>query len=253
MQFDWQHYQDLMSAIPSQELNIPLHVFEVIPSTNQKLWQMIEQGEPLPIAAIALAQTAGRGQWGKQWQSAPGGLYLSAGLETQIPVANAAHLTICSAWGIATALRECQIPVSLKWPNDLILEGRKLGGIKTETRLQQEQIRQAVIGVGINWSNPVPDGGINLAQTTITLEKLTATTLQGLLAGYQHYLSVGVEPLLSSYLTLLSSRGRKVSINGCSGEVVGVNSQGELRVRLHSQGAAAEVCLQPGSISLGYD
>ena len=253
MQFDWQHYQDLMSATPSQELNIPLHVFEVIPSTNQKLWQMIEQGEPLPIAAIALAQTAGRGQWGRQWQSDLGGLYLSAGLETQIPVANAAHLTICSAWGIATALRECQIPVCLKWPNDLILEGRKLGGIKTETRLQQGQIRQAVIGVGINWSNPVPDGGINLAQTTITLEKLTATTLQGLLAGYQHYLSVGVEPLLSSYLTLLSSRGRKVSINGCSGEVVGVNSQGELRVRLHSQGAAAEVCLQPGSISLGYD
>jgi BirA family biotin operon repressor/biotin-[acetyl-CoA-carboxylase] ligase len=254
MEFNRQQFISYFCQFHPHPLSFPIYTFEQIPSTNQTLWELLEAGEIPPIAAIALEQTAGRGQWGRQWQSQRGGLYLSLAVTPQIPARDAPHLTLASAWGIATALRRQGIPSLLKWPNDLILEGRKLGGIKSETRIQQEKITQAVIGVGINWSNPVPEMGINLRSFPEIdyLEKLAALTLEGLLSGYQRYLAEGIAPLLSSYLELLESLGRTVTVNGSTGVVVGVTSQGDLRVRLHSPGAMTEISLPSGTISLGY-
>ena len=120
-------------------------------STNGLLWTLPAQSYSPPLAAIAKQQSAGRGQWGRQWRSDQGGLYLSVMLDLDLAAENAPHLVLLSAWGIAYALRQHQIPVQLKWPNDLLLKGRKLGGIKTETKINQGRIQTAVIGVGINW------------------------------------------------------------------------------------------------------
>ncbi|MEQ8956672.1 MAG: biotin--[acetyl-CoA-carboxylase] ligase, partial [Coleofasciculus sp. C2-GNP5-27] len=135
---------------------LAIYLFDSLSSTNQTLWELLDRGTTLPTVVIAAQQTAGRGQWGRQWQSAPGGLYLSLALTTNVEACDSAQLTMCSAWGIAMALRCYGIPVLIKWHNDLLLLGYKLGGILTETRLSQGQITKAVIGVGINWSNPVP-------------------------------------------------------------------------------------------------
>ncbi|MCU0535096.1 MAG: biotin--[acetyl-CoA-carboxylase] ligase [Hydrococcus sp. Prado102] len=239
--------------IPQQ---LSIHLYDAIPSTNQILWELLDRDVKPPIAAIATQQTAGRGQWGRQWESQAGGLYLSIAININIPASNAPHLTLFSAWGIANALRRYEIPVSLKWPNDLILEKRKLGGIKSETRIQQEKIAQAVIGVGINWTNPVPEIGINLQSLSrnkiASLEQLAAIAIEGIFSGYQYYLTKGIETLLPSYLDFLNLGG-KVTVNGCPGVVVGVNSQGELRVQLQSSGASTEINLPSGTISLGYE
>lgn len=240
--------------------HLPLYVFDTVTSTNQTLWELLDQGIQPPIAALAAQQTAGRGQWGRQWQSQPGGLYLSVALSPSIPAADAPHLTLASAWGIASTLRQYQIPVWLKWPNDLVLQGRKLGGIKSETRVQGEVVTQAVVGVGINWQNAVPPMGINLASfwpdsyppSLASLEQLAAITIWGLLAGCQRYRVEGITSLLPSYLELLQSLGQSVEVEGCPGVVVGVTPRGELRVRLQSSGAATEVSLPPGAVSLGY-
>ena len=247
----------ILDYLPSSEIKsrMNLQIFEKLPSTNQKLWELLEQGFNPPLSAIALQQSRGRGQWGRQWHSQRGGLYLSLALSPNLPVNCAAHLTLLSAWGIAAALRQQNIPVLIKWPNDLILNGRKLGGILTETRIQQQQITLAVIGVGINWLNCVPEMGINLQSypQITSLEKLAALTLEGIISSYQQYLSQGIENIVPSYTQVLSSRGKQVTIDGCQGVIEGVTSQGELRVRLHSKGASAEVLFPPGTISLGYD
>ncbi len=252
----------VLSSLTNQEIlsQLSLHLFETITSTNQVLWELLEEGNTTPIAAIAIQQTAGRGQWGRTWQSSPGGLYLSLAISPEIPATDAPHLTLCSAWGIASSLRHYQVPVLLKWPNDLILQQRKLGGIKSETRIQQEKITHAVIGVGINWANPVPEMGINLQEffqassfpTITSLEMLAAISLHGLLTGYQHYLNEGIDAILSSYLELLTSLGGSIVVEGSPGVITGVTSKGELRVRLQSPGATVEICLPPGAISLGY-
>ncbi len=219
---------------------------------------------PSGTVVIAMEQTAGRGQWGRQWQSTPGGLYLSMGVKHKIAIAQQTQLTIASAWGIATQLQAYGIPVQLKWPNDLILNGRKLGGILTETKICQHHITQAVIGVGINWSNSVPETGINL-QDFLTqsadppkihsLELLTALVIYGIEQGLQHCLHGKIEDLIKGYLELLTSLGRFVNINGNSGKVIGVTPTGELRVQLNSTASSGdrEVDVKPGTISLGYD
>lgn len=243
-----------------------LNLFETLPSTNQTLWSLLAQGSGSGTVVIATQQTAGRGQWGRQWSSPVGGLYLSLAIAPDIPAQQSYQLTLCSAWGIAMALRDRGIPVGLKWPNDLMLCERKLGGILTETKVQQGRITKAVVGVGINWANPVPETGINLqsfqahqpSASIACLEMLAALTLLGITSGNERCSQEGIEALLPSYQKLLTNMGHLVSVNGRSGIVVGVTPTVELRVRLYSEEAAnsveapEEICLKPGTISLGY-
>nr|WP_239005428.1 biotin--[acetyl-CoA-carboxylase] ligase [Gloeothece citriformis] len=246
---------------PEQREQLSFYLYDRIESTNDICWKLIEQGNQTPLIVIATEQTAGRGQWGRIWQSPPGGLYLSLGLSLEMSALNAPHLTLWSAWGICESLHHHHIPLFLKWPNDLILERRKLGGIKTETRIHQEIISSAVIGVGINWSNSVPQTGINLYSwikdqrdpPIHSLEELAALTITGILIGYERYRQKGIKPILEDYLKRLQSQGKRVMVNGSPGIVVGVTPQGELQVQLYSSGARTMINLPPGSISLGYD
>lgn len=242
---------------------LDIHWFEAISSTNQTLWELVDQAAGEGTVAIAQQQHAGRGQWGRQWQSAPGGLYLSLALTPDLAAENSGQLTLCSAWGIATALRRYEVPVELKWPNDLVIYGQKLGGVLTETRITQGRIRQAIVGVGINWANPVPEVGINLqtimagrSHPSITsLEEVAAIGLSGLTQGYQTWQQQGIDAILPGYHAFLTNVGHSVKVDDHLGEVAGVSLNGELRVRLSStDGVAAttEICLKPGTVSLGY-
>lgn len=239
---------------------VPLSVFNSLPSTNTKAWELIDRGTQCPLGAIALQQTAGKGQWGKQWVSSEGGLYLSIGLDLDLEINNYPHLVIATAWGIAKVLRHYKLPVTIKWSNDLILDRRKLGGIKIETRSNNNKLIKAVVGVGINWRNLVPEPGINLAtyyqansiKEINSLEELTAITAYGILSGYEYYLAVGIEKLIAKYLEIFGNLGQQVDFNGYSGEVIGITTEGKLRVKLRSPGATTEIALSPGQISLGY-
>ncbi|MDX2097189.1 MAG: biotin--[acetyl-CoA-carboxylase] ligase [Leptolyngbyaceae cyanobacterium bins.59] len=237
-----------------------LHVFSCLPSTNDRLWELVEQGVAPGTAVLALEQQAGRGQWGRQWSSPLGGLYLSLFLTPDLPAQVAAQLTMGSAWGIAQTFRAFAIPVHIKWPNDLVIRGRKLGGILTETRLQEGRVARAVVGVGVNWKNPVPTTGITVLEATQeteiqSLEFLAAIVLWGIWTGVLHWQQRGCEAVLPSYLELLAGRGAEVEWGGQRGTLIGVTATGALRVQLlpSQQGQVSEVCLQPGTMSLGYN
>lgn len=256
----WQQLDRSKIITPPQETitPIPLQIFDRLDSTNTKLWELIDNGIEMPLGVVALQQTAGKGQWGKNWVSADGGLYLSVALNIDLEINKSPHLVMATAWGIAKVLRHYQLPVTIKWSNDLILERRKLGGIKIETR-HQNKITKAVIGVGINWCNLVPEVGINLRSYSQeskikinSIEELTAIASYGIILGYHYYLTVGIEQLLSNYLAILSSLGQQVVINNSPGIVTGVTTDGKLKVRLKSPGASTEIAFSPGQISLGY-
>ncbi len=214
-----------------------MHTFEQVPSTNAKLWEMIAQGAKAGTVAIAQSQSSGKGQRGRFWQSDPGGLYLSLALEPDWPVTHSAQLTCISAWGIATAFNNLGLPIQIKWPNDLYFQGKKLGGILTETKLAPAtsvtsalgdrtkappRIKQAVIGVGINWHNAVPSTGITLAQILKQmpestaknkincLEMLAALVLKGILQGYFFQQRVGSQDFMKVYSNLLTQVGSTV-------------------------------------------
>ena len=264
-----------------------VQVFESLPSTSTQVWNMLAQGAGAGTVAIAQRQTNGRGQRGRCWQSEPGGLYLSLALEPSWPIAHGALLTCGSAWGIATAFNNLGLPVQIKWPNDLFFAGKKLGGILTETKLAQPAtgissakssgnplpcIKQAVIGVGINWHNQVPETAITLAkiqrsmpnraaQTTIDcLERLTALVLKGILQGVYFQQQVGNQVFIKTYSNLLTQTGKVVSISdgalsaylpencfgqssaaNCSGKVMGISEEGYLRVALEASDADSAI------------
>ncbi|MBP5971431.1 biotin--[acetyl-CoA-carboxylase] ligase [Brasilonema sp. CT11] len=262
----------------SPYLQFSLHLFETVCSTNQILWDLLAQGAEPGCVVIATEQTAGRGQWGRQWISSAGGLYLSVAIANgnkaaenttafclpKLYATNSYQLTLATAWGIAQQLRNCGVPVDIKWPNDLILVSRKLGGILTETKVHKEVITQAVIGVGLNWANPVPETGINLQmwqanqQTKFVscLETLISAVLIGIESGIQCLLQEGVNKLIYRYLELLMNIGEKVYVNNTVGTIIGVTNTGELRVRMETSELKSvkisEIYLQPGTISLGY-
>jgi BirA family transcriptional regulator, biotin operon repressor / biotin---[acetyl-CoA-carboxylase] ligase len=279
---------DATGLLPLEPKQLPkppeftIHSVDTVASTNQMLWELIDQGAAAGTVAIASQQQAGRGQWGRQWRSLPGGLYLSVGLRPQQAIAQAPQITLCSAWGIATALRQYQIPVQLKWLNDLVLNGHKLGGILTETRVRQGQLTDVVVGVGINWANPVPEMGIALqaylegqtlasllpkdAQRVTSLEMLGAIALYGIMWGYTYWQRYGIQALIPPYEALLVNMGQQIELKGRSGQVVGINQDGTLRVRLLESHdpqepcldqsglprGAAEISVKPGMVQLGY-
>jgi BirA family transcriptional regulator, biotin operon repressor / biotin---[acetyl-CoA-carboxylase] ligase len=122
-----------------------------------------------PRAVLARHQRFGQGQHGRIWQSPPGGVWLSAALPwaPQEPLAAAPGL--CVAVGLLHQLEALGLQVRLKWPNDLLLQGRdgqwrKLAGLLSGLRLRGTRVRWARIGLGLNGCNPVPRGATNLVE-----------------------------------------------------------------------------------------
>lgn len=251
------------STVPASTFSV--HFFEAVTSTNVEVWRLLEQGSGEGVVAIAQQQQSGRGQRGRTWQSPPGGLYLSLGLTPNFPISDSVRLTVGCAWGIATALRQRGIPVGVKWLNDLVLDGKKLGGILTETRIQQGQIQQAVLGFGLNWQNPVPELGVALGTwlqeqahpAIASLEELGAIALQGAFAGYQTAKQEDINTLVACYESVLVNRGQIITLpasqseEAIAGTVLGITTQGALRVQPLTT-PTTEVFLEPGTIQLGY-
>lgn len=249
-------------SIASSSPRSPLvaYLFEEVDSTNRVLWQLAANGAGEGTVAIAQQQTSGRGQWGRQWQSTAGGLYLSTLLTPKLAANLGGQLTLCTSWGIAEALQQSGVPVRLKWPNDLVCAGKKLGGILTETRLSHGCIAQAVVGVGMNWSNAVPEAGITLEflrQTQpdvaiASLEELRSLVLSGLFAGYDYWQEHGIDAVLPRYESLLTGLGQTIVTEEGEGIIVGVSALGHLCVQVQVNGSPVERSLPPGTVRLGY-
>lgn len=119
-----------------------------------------------PRVVLARRQRFGRGQHGRTWHSPAGGVWLSAALPWPADAALAAAPGLAVAVALAETLRARDLPVRLKWPNDLLLCGegspRKLAGLLPGLRLRGARVRWARIGIGLNGRNPVPIGAANL-------------------------------------------------------------------------------------------
>jgi BirA family transcriptional regulator, biotin operon repressor / biotin---[acetyl-CoA-carboxylase] ligase len=152
--------QELSGAFGS-----PLRVLQTTSSTNDDAMEWAAQGAPEGAVVVADQQTAGRGRRGRSWWSEPGmGLLFSLVLRPSEPVASLGLLT--TALGVACAQGievETGLSIGLKWPNDLMVDDRKLGGILVETRVDETRLEAVVAGVGINFhppsSAPILSGG----------------------------------------------------------------------------------------------
>lgn len=128
-------------------------------STNDEAKLLARAGAPDMTALRADAQSAGRGRAGRHWASPPGNLYLSLIVRTDCPVARAAELGFVAGLALTDMLVPLAGPTAprLKWPNDVLLDGRKLGGILLETESIGDRLDAVIIGMGVNLASH-PDG-----------------------------------------------------------------------------------------------
>lgn len=142
----------ISSAIGSYRLGKPLYYYDEVSSTNDVLREKAAAGAPEGCVVIAGTQTAGRGRRGKQWLSLPGkGVYLSLLLRPRWPATESPFIAFFAALAAARALDRLNIgAVKLKWPNDVLVKGKKIGGVLVEPRINRGCIEFVVVGVGIN-------------------------------------------------------------------------------------------------------
>lgn len=133
-------------------LSIPLQIIDVLPSTSQYVQEQCKQGVTPPFAVAALEQHAGRGRRGHVWQSPRGNLYISLALPVLgLPVAAGGLIPLYVSWMMAQWLsRAYGIRATVKWPNDLLFAGRKLGGILCEGVIVNKEWQYVVVGIGLN-------------------------------------------------------------------------------------------------------
>lgn len=158
----------IQEGLQTQRFGRPLSVLGRVDSTNEVAKDLAEQGASEGTTVIAREQTAGRGRLGRLWHSPPGGLWMSVVLRPPLPPSRWPLVGFAAALAAAEAIEAvAAVPIHLKWPNDLIAEGRKVGGV-----LVEGGGTYAVAGIGINANLAIDQGDRDLAAT--------ATSLQGL-------------------------------------------------------------------------
>ena len=136
----------------------------VMASTEAELDCLLERGLRPPLAVIARRQTRGHGQQGRRWHSPAGGLWLSAAMPWAVPAPGMAAPALAGTLGLCLQLEGLGLQPRIKWPNDLLLEGRKLAGVLPRLRWRGSTLLGCRVGIGINGLNRVPPGAIALAE-----------------------------------------------------------------------------------------
>ena len=198
-------------------------------STNDVAWAWADAGAAEGCFVVADAQTAGRGRAGRRWFTPPARALALSLIVRPLP-GEAAHLHRYAAWAalaMAEALEAWGITVQLKWPNDLLLAGRKIGGVLAETRWQGPRPQAAVVGVGVNvlrGSAPPPDA---VDYPAGDVESLTgrAPARPALVAAFWRRWAwwrprVGQPALMTAWEQRLAFRGQRVRVTLPDGAVV---------------------------------
>jgi BirA family biotin operon repressor/biotin-[acetyl-CoA-carboxylase] ligase len=234
----------IVAALCARRGEIAIEVIDSCTSTNALLLARPPTEHPVLLAAEM--QTAGRGRRGRRWHSARGaGLTFSIARRMPQPVSALGGLSLAAGVAVANALRDLGASeVALKWPNDLVARGAKLGGILVETRAQDRETL-AVVGVGINCRGTE---GLDrrLRRDVIALERLLgrlpsrnellARLATGLLDALAAFSAHGFAPLRTDWEAMHAHAGRRIRVRLAGGQVLtgvatGVGSDGALKLR----------------------
>jgi BirA family biotin operon repressor/biotin-[acetyl-CoA-carboxylase] ligase len=163
--------QEIVQGLRTRYLQGPIHHFVTLASTNDLAKELGAKAAPEGTLVVAEGQTGGRGRLGRVWDSPEGvGLYVSVLLRPVLPPTEMPQLTLTAAVATVRALRRATgVAPGIKWPNDLLLRGKKLGGILTEMETESDQIRHLVVGLGLNVNNTRFPAELEQSATSLAL------------------------------------------------------------------------------------
>ncbi len=227
-----------------------IHHFRQLGSTNDHLKILAEEGAPEGTVVVAEEQTSGKGRLGRTWSSpCSKGIWLSILLRPAKPLQEISVFTLLTAVAVACSINKmCPgIEAGIKWPNDILIRGRKVCGILTELKAEEDRLHYLVTGLGLNFSQAREDFPPELrgSATSILLEKsgplpsrkeLARGILREMDRIYRQYLNLGAKEILQQWKDLNVTLGKKVTIKSLretfSGTALGIDKDGALIVAL---------------------
>ncbi len=212
----------ILAGLETRAVGRALHVYEEVSSTNDVAMALGDAGAPHGTAVVAERQTQGRGRLGRAWASPPGvGLWASVVLRPAVPAAVAPAMTLAGGVAAAEAIdAEAGVRTALKWPNDVLLDGRKVAGILTELRTEEEAVAHLVMGIGINVHQGRSEFPPELAETAISIRQATGRALSRvrllqrlfarLEAWYQRFMGEGPSVVAAAAAARMPMLGQRV-------------------------------------------
>ena len=231
--------------------------FQEISSTMDEAARQARDGADEGLVVVAEVQTAGRGRLGRNWVSSPGNLYFSVLFRPPLPVLPI--ISILAGVAIVRSIRTCTgLNPRIKWPNDVMLQGKKVAGILVETAVRGDRVDHAVLGIGINIDLDLDSlAGIRDFTTNLNVALGAPVSREDLLRQLLHDLDSlyhqalqGV-PIIGEWRPLLDTLGYRVQTYGRGDSHTGVaediDDLGNLLLRLDD---GSSVTLTAGDVSL---
>ncbi len=237
----------LESVLTTRWLGHPLVFVEETDSTNNQVRRLAEQGAAEGTLVVAGQQNAGKGRRGRSWVAPAGtGIWMSFLLRPQFPPECASMLTLVAAMAVAGGIEEVTgLSCGIKWPNDIVADGKKVCGILTEMNSDMDTIQYVVVGIGINVGMREFPPEIRDTATSLELclggpvrrTKLADAVLRGWEHCYGIFLkTLDFSELMEEYNKRMVNRNREVRVlspgDGYTGVSRGITQAGELIVEL---------------------
>lgn len=255
--------EKIKSHLPSLRIGSEILVFDAVDSTNDLAKRYLEKDVAEGLVLIAETQTRGRGRRGRSWVSMPGiGLYLSIILKPEVQPRLLPQLTLLAGLATTLTINEFTRPKSrLKWPNDILLNGKKCCGILCETHPTPAGETGVIVGIGINVNHCLSDFPDELKSTatslmietgnTIDRHQLAQTLISNLDQQYDAYLQNGEREVMEKWLENSDMVGKKITVthgeSSTQGTALGLDSEGRLLVRSEK---GEELAFDSGEVSL---
>lgn len=236
--------------------------YKQLDSTNTEIARLAAEGAAHGTVVVADAQSAGKGRRGRGWESPAGeNIYMSILLRPDCLPDRAPMLTLVMAYSVAKVLKELGfLDVQIKWPNDLVLSGKKICGILTEMQLKDTEIDYVVVGVGINVNTSKFPEELKDTATSLYLESGIVSDRETLVEAIVEYFDEAycqfletqdLSFLREAYNDMLVNVGRVVRVLEPRNEYIayaqGINASGELLVRT---AAGEEKRIYAGEVSV---
>jgi BirA family biotin operon repressor/biotin-[acetyl-CoA-carboxylase] ligase len=210
-------------------------------STNDDALAAAKTAAPHGALFGAETQTRGRGRRGSEWVSAPGaGLWFSLLLRPELSAELLPGLSLCAGLAVRAAVAtRVSAKVQVKWPNDVLADGRKLAGILVESQVSGAKIASVIMGIGINVTQTAFPEGLGGIATSLTLLSASALAREQLLADVLHQLELELERLTREGLAGLAEAlrphdalfGRRLRVDALEGVGSGIDAAGRLLLR----------------------
>ncbi|MDH5778960.1 MAG: biotin--[acetyl-CoA-carboxylase] ligase [Candidatus Bathyarchaeota archaeon] len=226
-----------------------IHYYGEVTSTNDVAKELAKSGVQEGTAILAATQTHGKGRRDRRWLSPTGGLWLSIILRPKLPARDSYQLTFMAAVAVAKTLRNLlKLNAEIKWPNDILVNERKVCGILTETSTSGTTVNFAVVGIGVNTNIDLTSFPKELRASVTSLkaelkrpvaqDHLLRMLLKELETYYTMLQQNQFEPILDEWKRLTTLFGAHVEVTSLEetiqGVAVGVNQHGALEVLLQN-------------------